>query len=187
MRLKLIFATAVLFGLFSFVHAQPPELDKCNIVWTSQSANSSESMPCGGHDIGLNVWVEDGELLFYLSRSGTFDENNGFLKLGRVRIKLKPNPFDGKEFRQELLLEEGCIKVSGSAHGCSAQITLWADVHRPVVHVDIASSKPVKAEAVYESWRFADQVQRPGESFANSYKWGPLGQPPGRLPWHPGS
>ena len=27
-------------------------------VWTTQSKNSSESMPCGGHDVGMNVWVE---------------------------------------------------------------------------------------------------------------------------------
>ncbi|MDB5149262.1 MAG: hypothetical protein JWQ57_3282, partial [Mucilaginibacter sp.] len=48
-------------------------------------------MPCGGGDIGLNVWVEKGELLFYIARSGTFDENNAMLKPGRVRIKLSPN------------------------------------------------------------------------------------------------
>jgi Domain of unknown function (DUF5703) len=34
-----------------------------NIVWNSQSKNASESMPCGGGDIGMNVWVEKGELL----------------------------------------------------------------------------------------------------------------------------
>jgi hypothetical protein len=50
-------------------------------------------MPCGGGDIGLNVWVEDGDLLYYISRSGAFDENNQFPKLGRVRLQLEPNPF----------------------------------------------------------------------------------------------
>lgn len=39
-------------------------------------------MPCGGGDIGMNVWVEEGDVLFYLSRSGTFDENNCLLKQG---------------------------------------------------------------------------------------------------------
>ena len=67
MKLKRIVHTAALLGLFSFGHAQPSELDKYNVVWTSQSLNSSESMPCGGHDIGMNVWVEKGEFLFYLS------------------------------------------------------------------------------------------------------------------------
>src|SRR6186713_3106411 len=65
--------------------AQYDELSKCNITWNTQRQNAAESMPCGGGDIGLNVWVEKGELLCYLSKSGTFDENNTFLKLGRVR------------------------------------------------------------------------------------------------------
>jgi hypothetical protein len=64
-------------------HVMP---DRYNVVWNSPSKNSSESMPCGGGDVGLNVWVEDGDILFYLSKSGTFDENNTLLKLGRVRI-----------------------------------------------------------------------------------------------------
>lgn len=37
-------------------------------------------MPCGGGSIGLNVWVENGDLMFYAQRSGTFDENNTMLK-----------------------------------------------------------------------------------------------------------
>ena len=28
-----------------------------NVVWGTQSSNSSESMPCGGGSIRLNVWV----------------------------------------------------------------------------------------------------------------------------------
>ena len=36
-----------------------------NVVWNTPSRNSSESMPCGGGDIGMNVWVENGDILFY--------------------------------------------------------------------------------------------------------------------------
>ena len=32
-----------------------PLLNQYNVVWTRQSKDSSESMPVGGHDIGLNV------------------------------------------------------------------------------------------------------------------------------------
>ena len=45
-----------------------------NIVWNTQSKNASESMPCGGGDIGMNVWVEKGVLLVYVTRSGSFNE-----------------------------------------------------------------------------------------------------------------
>ncbi|GAT64286.1 DUF5703 domain-containing protein [Paludibacter jiangxiensis] len=154
--------------------AQPKSLDRYNVVWTTQSKNSSESMPCGGHDIGLNVWVENGDLLFYVSRSGTFDENNGFLKLGRVRVKLSPNPFENGEFRQELKLHEGYVEITGKNKAVSAKINLWVDVMRPVVHVSVNADKPVTTEAVYESWRYENYLQKSGENFANSLKWGPV-------------
>jgi hypothetical protein len=88
-----------------------------NIVWTTQSKNASESMPCGGGDIGLNVWVENGELLIYAARSGSFNEDNALMKAGRIRVKLFPNPFDGKIFKQELHLKEGYVTVDGENNG----------------------------------------------------------------------
>jgi hypothetical protein len=158
---------------YSFrLSAQSQELSKYNIVWNSQSENSSGSMPCGGGDIGLNVWVENGELLFYMSRSGAFDENNMFPKFGRVRIKLSPNPFEeGTAFKQELKLQEGYVEVTGSKGKHTAKVNVWVDVHRPVIHVDVSSNRPTIAEAQYESWRTADRALTAGEKFATSYKW----------------
>jgi hypothetical protein len=150
---------------------QNGEISNYNIIWDSQSKNSGESMPCGGGDIGLNVWVENGELLFYISRSGTFDENNAFLKLGRLRIKLTPNPFDGDKFRQELVLRDGYIQIEGSDGNLSARIKVWVDVLRPVIHVDIKSNKPLQARAGYESWRYKDRILRDQEGHQNSYRW----------------
>ncbi|MVM35325.1 hypothetical protein GO755_35210 [Spirosoma sp. HMF4905] len=137
-----------------------------NVIWTSQSKNSSESMPCGGGDIGLNVWVEKGDILVYLARSGTFDENNAMLKLGRVRLKLSPNPFSGTDFKQELKLAEGGVTISGG----NAQVHLWVDVFRPVVHIDVKSAKPVSISVAYESWRYEDHVVKSTEFRTNSYK-----------------
>ena len=154
------------FCCLQFAFAQPQKLSNYNVIWTVQSKNSSESMPCGGGDIGLNVWVENGEVLFYLSKSGTFDENNAMLKLGRVRLKLSPNPFADTNFKQELRLQEGGIKISG-AH---TQINLWVDVFRPVVHVDIQSQKSVKITAIYESWRSEDRLVEGTALRENSYK-----------------
>jgi hypothetical protein len=149
--------------------AQTPDLNQYNIVWTTQSQNSSESMPCGGGDIGLNVWVENGEILFYLSRSGAFDENNVFPKFGRVRVKLTPNPFDGGTFRQELKLREGYVEIEGRKAGRSTLVKIWVDVFRPVVHVESESSNPVTVEATYETWRYAiwngQNPDRPGQAW----------------------
>jgi hypothetical protein len=46
-----------------------------------------------------------------LRGSGSFDENNALMKTGRIRIKLSPNVFDGKIFKQELHLQEGYVTV----------------------------------------------------------------------------
>lgn len=141
-----------------------------NVVWESPSRNSSESMPCGGGDIGMNVWVEDGDVLFYVSRSGTFDENNCQLKQGRVRLRMSPNPFkDAKDFRQELKLQDGYVEVSAGG----TQVQIWADVFHPVVHVEIAGGQPVQTEVIYENWRYKERLIRKGEGQQCSYKWAP--------------
>lgn len=132
------------------------DLKQYNLAWNTQSKNSSESMPCGGGDIGLNVWTENGEILFYMSRSGAFDENNVFPKFGRVRLKLSPNPFDGTEFRQELKLKEGYVEISGKKNGRKSLVKIWVDVFRPVIHVETESNNPVTVEATYENWRIKD-------------------------------
>jgi hypothetical protein len=121
-----------------------------NPVWSSQSKDSSESMPVGGGDIGLNVWVENGELLFYLSRSGTFDENMTMLKLGRARVKLSPNPFEKeKPFRQELKLRDGYIQIDGE----DTRIKVWVEVFRPVIHLEAEGKEKFDLLVSYESWR----------------------------------
>ena len=146
-------------------------VDQYNVVWNSPSANSSESMPVGGGDIGLNVWVEEGDLLFYLSRSGTFDENNTMLKLGRVRVKLTPNLLDGVNFRQELKLHDGYVRIEAGEGRNAVGIDLWVDVFRPVVHLQIDAKQPVTAEVGYENWRYRARELRGLESNQNSYKW----------------
>ena len=165
----------LLILLCAGAQAQPDALSQYNVVWTSQSESSGESMPCGGGDIGLNVWVEEGELLFYLSKSGTFDENNAFLKLGRVRMKLTPNPFEGEDFKQELVLKDGFVSISGSNGKVAADVKVWVDVFHPVIHVEINSKQPVEAEAAYESWRYQDRQMEGRANNANSYKWAPQG------------
>lgn len=159
--MKIALRFILLFVFLQWLNSKNAEgqlvnLKPYNVVWTTQSQNSSESMPCGGGDIGLNVWVEKGEILFYLSRSGAFDENNVFPKFGRVRLKLSPNPFEGGEFRQVLRLKEGNIEINGNIGGNKCTVKIWVDVFRPVVHVETESNQPVTVEAIYENWRIND-------------------------------
>jgi hypothetical protein len=139
------------------------ELDGYNVVWNSASRNSAESMPLGGGDIGCNVWVENGDLLFYAQESGAFDKNGEFLKTGRFRIHLDPNPFSpSAPFRQEFKLRQGCIEITaGGAPGGQIQIRLWVEVKRPVIHIDLEAAQPVRMTAAYESWRYRDVILAP--------------------------
>lgn len=137
-------------------------------VWTTPSRNSSGSMPCGGGGTGMNVWVENGDVLFYLSRSGTFDEHNTMLKQGRIRLRLSPNPFARPaNFRQELKLNDGYVEIAAGG----TTIRLWADVFKPVVHVELNSRRAVTANVFYENWRYRDRMLRKGEGQQCSYKW----------------
>ncbi len=156
--------------LFVFVSVSALWSRHANVIWNTPSRNSSESMPCGGGDIGMNIWVEEGDILFYLNRSGTFDENNCQLKQGRFRIRLFPNPFkDTKDFRQELKLKDGYVEVSAGG----TQIQFWADVYHPVVHVEITNAQPLRTEVSYENWRYKERMIRKGEGQQCSYKWAP--------------
>lgn len=163
---------SILLGVTWIIQAQVPGLEDYNQKWYTQSKNSSESMPLGGGDIGLNVWVENNDIFFYLSKSGTFDEHNTLLKLGRVKVHLDPNPFKNKGgFKQELFLRDGYISISQG----ETLVNLWVDVYQPIIHVDVKSDTPIATSISYESWRYKNRRTVGKENNANSYKWAPQG------------
>lgn len=154
---QLFFLLLAFIGGTTFLSAQ--SISDYNVVWNRQSKNSSESMPLGSGDIGCNVWVENNDLLLYLSRSGTFDENNSMLKLGRVRIQFSPNPFQ-QSFKQQLKLKEGFIEIEGDNNTI---IKLWVEVFSPIIHIEISSGQAFTARAIFEDWRTEDRPLSPDE------------------------
>ncbi len=150
-----------IYLLFAFMMLSMPTLakgqllqddDLYSMTWHTQSKNCSESMPCGGGEIGLNVWAEDGDILFYLARSSAFDENNALLKLGRVRLHLSDANFNNV-FSQKLTLNDGSVTFRGDNN---TVVRFWVDVFHPVVHIDISGDKAQSAKVTYENWRTND-------------------------------
>ncbi|MCF0243714.1 MAG: hypothetical protein HUK06_02980 [Bacteroidaceae bacterium] len=135
-------------------------------IWTSQSKNSSESMPCGGHDIGMNVWVENGDVLFYASQSGWFDENNTLLKAGRFRLRFS-EPFSDDSFSQTLSLDEGCIYIKDKSHA----VKIWADTTEPVIYAEIIKGGNNDVCFSFECWRFKDRPLTKDACQQSSWKW----------------
>lgn len=136
---------------------QNTALDTYNVVWQTPSANSLGSMPLGNGDLGINIWVEDnGDLLFYLSKTDAWSENARLLKIGKVRLALSPNPFEtGKQFIQELELKDGVIHIEGGESGKQVAIDVWVDANHPVVELEVRSEIPLAASVSTEPWRTA--------------------------------
>lgn len=167
-RIKL--SVLLLVCLFMFTgstqaKSQSACLDDYNIVWTEQSENASESMPLVGGDIGCNVWVENGDILLYLQRSGSLSENGEYLKMGRFRLQLSPNLFTGEtSFRQELKLGDGFIEIEANSNdGQKVLIKLWIDVYNPVVHLEVEAIGNIDVAVSYESWRTKDKELLPNK------------------------
>ncbi|MCM4153133.1 SGNH/GDSL hydrolase family protein [Arenibacter sp. N53] len=132
-----------------------PTLSDYNVAWLSPSANSMGSMPLGNGDIGINLWVEEnGDLLFYLSKTDAWSENARLLKLGKVRLSLSPNPFKtGLPFLQELILKDGVVHIEAGSKGELVSIDVWIDANHPVVELDVKSEIPISATVSTEPWR----------------------------------
>ncbi|NLH99199.1 MAG: LamG domain-containing protein [Chthonomonadales bacterium] len=152
--------------LASGIAAEPADpLDAYNVVWRSPSRDSNGSMPIGNGDIGLNVWVEeDGDLRFYISKTDAWDEHCRLLKLGRVRLRLNPNPFvKGAPFRQTLRLRQGEIEIVAGPPGSTTTLRVWVDSHRPQAHVEMAFKRPTGVAAALEVWRTEKRALAAGE------------------------
>ena len=163
MHLSLLIGISVIFfSCKQQANAQASCLRDYHIIWTEQSKDASESMPLVGGDMACNVWVEDGEILLYIQRSGSLSENGEYLKMGRIRLLLNPNPFTrGASFRQELNLSNGFVEIgtedTEGEKQHSARIKLWIEIERPIVHIELTADSEFEVEAAYESWRTEDK------------------------------
>ncbi|WP_264489795.1 DUF5703 domain-containing protein [Luteolibacter arcticus] len=150
---------ATLVAVLAPASATPPanttweeELAAYNVVWDSPSKSSVDSMPLAGGILGLNVWVEKGELCFLMGSPNCMDENGMQPKLGLVRLRFFPAVFE-QDFRQELRLAQSEIIVSGkTASGTRVSVKLWCAVDQPLVHAETTASEPVEVTASYETW-----------------------------------
>jgi len=178
---KLLFTCLWAFGIVSLSPAQrqlPPDvlkqLNKYNITWNTLSTTGSmESMPLGNGDITANVWVErGGDLILYIGKSDTWSEATRLLKVGRVRIKLSPNPFtEDSHFSQTLDLHKSEITVSSGQKGNNTRLKIWIDANQPVINIETESDKPVSVSCTTELMRSAPfTLLSADEAVASSFR-----------------
>lgn len=81
----LLISVWTLTGVGSGASGQSSGVKPPVVVWTSPSSNALGSMPLGSGDLSLNAWVEtNGDLLFYLGKSDSWEDNSRLTKLGKV-------------------------------------------------------------------------------------------------------
>jgi len=148
-----------LLGAPRQAHAADDRLAAHNVLWTTPSQDARGSMPIGNGDIGVNVWVEGGDLLLYIAKSDAWDEHARLVKLGRVRISSGQQPAPGAPFRQELRLREGEIVVQAG----TLRLRVWVDANHPAVWIEGEGDEPLQLRVSAETWRTRTQEIAPAE------------------------
>ncbi len=132
------------------------EVSAQDVVWNTPSVDAAGSMPIGNGEVVLNAWVEaaSGDIVVLIARTDSFSEISRILKVGRVRVKLSPNPFMGNSFEQRLDLYNGRILFRGK----DASLSLFVDSDAHVVHLKGDSKAAFSISVSADNWRSADRV-----------------------------
>jgi alpha-L-fucosidase 2 len=122
-----------------------------DVTWQSLGTNENNSMPAGNGDLALNVWTEqNGDIVLLLAKADAWAGNGQLFKLGRVRVKLTPNPFAAPaSITQTLKLEAGEVQIQAGR----SVVHIWVDANHPVVRLEVQAEHPVQLEAKSEVWR----------------------------------
>ena len=118
--------------------------------------DSNQSIPLGNGDIGVNVWVEEnGDLVFYISKSDAWGQNMETLKVGRVRVHIDSQPFIPGQAVQTLKAHEGLFTVTAKKNdGGELNVSLWVDANDPQILLEINST-------VKETVTITNELMRP--------------------------
>ena len=123
-------------------------------VWTTPGLDPAGSMIVGNGQLGANVWMEaDGDLLLMLSHTDAFSECERLLKLGRIRIACTPPLACGRDFKQQLDLEHGVLRIRAG----DADISVLPDSGSSTMFVRLDSATPRTVRVSLEAWRTQDR------------------------------
>ncbi|MCF7687285.1 MAG: DUF5703 domain-containing protein [Cephaloticoccus sp.] len=109
-------------------------------------------MPLGNGDIAANVWTEpSGDILLYLAKNDAWDHLGRLIKIGRLRIRIKPDLLSEGNFSQTLSLADAAVTLTNG----NVTIRLWCDAHWPRMVVEVKSNEPCEVRVDLDAWRTA--------------------------------
>jgi hypothetical protein len=141
------------------------------LVWTEKGKDFHDAIPLGNGDIGISAWMEQaGDLIFYIGKTDAYDDNNRLLKLGKVRVTISPNPFEGNNaYRQELKLREGEMEIQAGMGDDRVTMLLWVDANQPAIHLTIQGKKKFSTQVRLEDWRRQERTIIEDRAFSDPY------------------
>lgn len=122
-----------------------------DVTWTTPGQSSADSLPLGNGDLAANVWTEpSGDIVLYLAKNDAWDQLGRLIKLGRLRLTLKPGLLaSGAKFEQKLSLEDASVIISND----TVAVRLWIDAHWPRLVIEVSSTQPCDARLSVDPWR----------------------------------
>ncbi|MGA2748704.1 MAG: DUF5703 domain-containing protein [Verrucomicrobiota bacterium] len=122
-----------------------------DVAWTAFGKNENDSMPLGNGDLAANIWTEqNGDVVLLIAKADAWTETGKLAKLGRVRVKLTPNPFaNASGFSQALKLENGAVEIKNGG----SLVRIWIDANHPALHVETHLDRLTDFQAGLELWR----------------------------------
>lgn len=121
------------------------------LTYNEAGQDSSDSIPLGNGDIGVNLWVEEsGDLVLLLTKSDAFSELNQLLKLGRLRFSFdSPSMPENPPVRLMLNTAGGVASIQIG----TIELEVWVDAHAPKIMVGMKSDHGFEYAVKLESWR----------------------------------
>ena len=150
-----------------------PGLEQSNSTRNAAGKDFHDAMPTGNGDIGVSMWIEkDGDLLFYISKTDAYDDNNRLLKLGLISVKISPNPFlSDSFFLQQLKLKESAIIVQTGSGNNTFKLRLWVDANHPFIRLEMTGDKKFTSTVQLHNWRREEHTLQ-DLSFSDPYQDG---------------
>jgi alpha-L-fucosidase 2 len=141
------------------------------LEWKEKGKDYHDAIPLGNGDIGVSAWMEQqGDLLFYISKTDAYDDNNRLLKLGKIRVSFSPGAFAGKqEFHQVLNLKAGEMEWQAGSGKDRVNLLLWVDANHPAIHLSLLAKKKISMQVKLENWRWRERTVTADRAFSDPY------------------
>lgn len=132
------------------------KLEQYSLKWNHLSNSDRGAVPLGNGEVGVSLWVTRDGVQFYIARTDAMAETDRNVKLGKVTLKMEPNPFSPElPFEQRLNLQDGSVTIEAGEKERAVSLKIFVAKDCDVIYVCGTSKKAVDVRVHYHNWRLA--------------------------------